>query len=170
MNRPKSATEFPELSMKSSGFAHREQIQFGSGATTYVATTINGRKLCQMADDRITRRNPTARTYGSFCQPRFFFHHTEVNLFECTHKRQSNNRLNTSRHCEEFPSSAAVNSPYSSVGNRQGARPFLRLGGKVEAVSPVFFQTAEILYRQRQSSRSVHTNFKQYQPRQNLVR
>ena len=48
--------------MKSSGLAHREQIQFGSGATTYVATTINGRKLCQMADERITSRNPTART------------------------------------------------------------------------------------------------------------
>lgn len=34
----------------------------GSGATTYVATTINGRKLCQMADERMTRRKPTART------------------------------------------------------------------------------------------------------------
>lgn len=66
MNRPKSATEFPELSMKSSGLAHREQIQLGSGATMYVATTINGRKLCQMADERMTRRKPTARTCRFF--------------------------------------------------------------------------------------------------------
>ena len=34
MKRPKSAAALPELSMKSSGFAHREQIQLGSGATT----------------------------------------------------------------------------------------------------------------------------------------
>ena len=33
-NRPKSATELPELSIKSSGFAHRAQIQLGRGATT----------------------------------------------------------------------------------------------------------------------------------------
>lgn len=43
MNRPKSAAALPELSMKSSGLAHREQIQFGRGATMYVATTIKGR-------------------------------------------------------------------------------------------------------------------------------
>lgn len=62
MNRPKSASEFPELSIKSSGLAHREQIQLGRGATIYVATTANGRKLCQMAEERMTRRNPIART------------------------------------------------------------------------------------------------------------
>ena len=61
-NRPKSATALPELSMKSSGFAHRAQIQFGTGAMTYVATTINGRKLCQRAEERMTRRKPMART------------------------------------------------------------------------------------------------------------
>jgi hypothetical protein len=33
-NLPKSMTAFPALSMKSSGFAHRPQIQFGSGAIT----------------------------------------------------------------------------------------------------------------------------------------
>lgn len=32
--RPKSAAALPELSIKSSGFAHLEQIQFGSGAIT----------------------------------------------------------------------------------------------------------------------------------------
>lgn len=62
MKRPKSANELPELSMKSSGFAHRAQIQLGNGATMYVATTINGRKLCQMAEERMTRRKPMART------------------------------------------------------------------------------------------------------------
>lgn len=64
-NRPKSATALPELSMKSSGFAHRAQIQFGTGAMTYVATTINGRKLCQRAEERMTRRKPMARTKES---------------------------------------------------------------------------------------------------------
>jgi hypothetical protein len=33
-NLPKSMTAFPALSMKSSGFEHRPQIQFGSGAIT----------------------------------------------------------------------------------------------------------------------------------------
>jgi hypothetical protein len=33
-NLPKSITAFPALSMKSSGFEHRPQIQFGSGAIT----------------------------------------------------------------------------------------------------------------------------------------
>lgn len=60
--RPKSATALPELSIKSSGLAHRAQIQFGRGAMTYVATTINGRKLCQRAEERMTRRKPMART------------------------------------------------------------------------------------------------------------
>jgi hypothetical protein len=34
MNLPKSTTPFPELSMKSSWFAARPQIQFGKGAIT----------------------------------------------------------------------------------------------------------------------------------------
>lgn len=33
MNRPKSIAELLELSMKSSGFAHRPHIQLGRGAT-----------------------------------------------------------------------------------------------------------------------------------------
>ncbi|KAI0470876.1 hypothetical protein GGR56DRAFT_118147 [Xylariaceae sp. FL0804] len=40
--RPRSSTALPELSTKSSGLAQREQIQLGSGASTYVATTSSG--------------------------------------------------------------------------------------------------------------------------------
>lgn len=61
-NLPKSTTAFPELSIKSSGLAHRPQIQFGSGARTYVATTRRGRYWWKRAQERITRRNPIART------------------------------------------------------------------------------------------------------------
>ena len=38
-NLPKSMTALPELSMKSSGFAHRPHMKFGNGAIVYVATT-----------------------------------------------------------------------------------------------------------------------------------
>lgn len=38
-NLPKSTIALPELSIKSSGFAHLPHIQFGRGAITYVATT-----------------------------------------------------------------------------------------------------------------------------------
>ena len=62
-NFPKSTTAFPLLSTKSSGLAHRPQIQLGSGANTYVATTSNGRYCLKSAQDRITRRKPIARTY-----------------------------------------------------------------------------------------------------------
>ena len=96
MNRPKSASEFPELSIKSSGLAHREQIQLGRGATIYVATTANGRKLCQMAEERMTRRNPIARTcsnshdqYKASC---FLFNNPG------THKGQTNNGLDSCCH------------------------------------------------------------------------
>jgi hypothetical protein len=41
-NLPKSTTPLPELSIKSSWFAARPHIQFGSGATTYVAATRRG--------------------------------------------------------------------------------------------------------------------------------
>ena len=34
VKRAKSTAAFPELSIKSSGFAHREHIQLGNGATT----------------------------------------------------------------------------------------------------------------------------------------
>lgn len=41
--RPKSITALLELSIKSSGLAALPQIQFGSGAITYVATTSSGK-------------------------------------------------------------------------------------------------------------------------------
>lgn len=64
-NFPKSITAFPPPSLpKSSGFAHRPQIQFGSGASTYVATTRRGKYWFHSAQERITRRKPTARTWG----------------------------------------------------------------------------------------------------------
>ena len=60
--RPTSTIAAPALSTKSSGFAHRPQIQFGTGARTYVATTRSGRyELCS-AHERMTRRKPSART------------------------------------------------------------------------------------------------------------
>lgn len=62
-NFPKSRMAFPPLSTKSSGFAHRPQIQFGKGARTYVKTTRRGRYCFQSAQDRITRRKPTASTW-----------------------------------------------------------------------------------------------------------
>lgn len=40
-NLPRSKTAVPELS-KSSGLEQRPQIQLGSGASTYVATTSSG--------------------------------------------------------------------------------------------------------------------------------
>jgi len=61
-NFPKSRMAFPPLSSKSSGLAHRPQIQFGNGARTYVKTTRRGRYCFQSAHDRITSRNPTAST------------------------------------------------------------------------------------------------------------
>lgn len=61
-NFPKSSMAFPPLSTKSSGFPHRPQIQFGKGARTYVRTTRRGRYCFQSAQDRITRRKPTAST------------------------------------------------------------------------------------------------------------
>jgi len=63
-NFPKSATAFP-LDSKSSGLAHRPQIQFGRGARTYVATTRRGKYCLKSAQERITRRNPIARTKES---------------------------------------------------------------------------------------------------------
>lgn len=41
--RPKSTIALPAVSMKSSGFAHLPQIQFGNGAKTNVAATMNVR-------------------------------------------------------------------------------------------------------------------------------
>jgi len=61
-NRPRSI-HAPELfSIKSSGLAHLPAIQFGKGAKTYVATTRSVRKLWNKAAERMTRRNPMART------------------------------------------------------------------------------------------------------------
>lgn len=61
-NRPRSSTAAPELSTKSSGLAHRLQIQLGRGATTYVATTRSGKYDWYRAHERMTSRNPTAST------------------------------------------------------------------------------------------------------------
>lgn len=41
-NLPRSSSELPELSTKSSGLENWPQIQLGSGARTKVATTSNG--------------------------------------------------------------------------------------------------------------------------------
>lgn len=62
-NRPRSIQALALLSMKSSGFAHLEAIQFGTGANTYVATTRRVRKLWKRAAERMTRRKPMARTW-----------------------------------------------------------------------------------------------------------
>lgn len=61
-NRPKSTIALLPLSTKSSGFEHCPQIQFGKGASTKVATTSSGWYLWKSAQERITRRNPIART------------------------------------------------------------------------------------------------------------
>lgn len=61
-NLPRSIHALALLSMKSSGFAHLEAIQFGIGAKTYVATTSSVRKLWNKAAERITRRKPMAKT------------------------------------------------------------------------------------------------------------
>lgn len=60
--RPRSRTAAPELSTKSSGLAQRLQIQLGTGAITYVATTSSGKYEWKRAQERMTRRKPSART------------------------------------------------------------------------------------------------------------
>lgn len=64
-NRPRSRTAAPELSTKSSGLAQRLQIQLGIGAITYVPTTNSGKYDEKRAQERMTRRKPTARTKES---------------------------------------------------------------------------------------------------------
>jgi hypothetical protein len=51
-----------ESDMKSSPAAYRAHIAFGNGARTYVATTSRGSQFAKRAHDKITRRNPHART------------------------------------------------------------------------------------------------------------
>jgi hypothetical protein len=72
-NLPKSTIAFPELSTKSSGLAHRPQIQFGSGARTYVATTRRGRYFWNRAQERITSRKPIARTWWAVSTSYFWW-------------------------------------------------------------------------------------------------
>lgn len=61
--RPRSIQALELLSIKSSGFAHLEAIQFGTGANTYVATTSRVRKLWKRAAERMTSKKPIARTW-----------------------------------------------------------------------------------------------------------
>jgi len=93
-NLPRSIHALALLSIKSSGFAHLEAIQFGSGANTYVATTSRVRKLWNKAAERITRRNPMARTYRLKSAPG-----RGSCTVKRTYKRQSDNGLQSRRHC-----------------------------------------------------------------------
>lgn len=60
--RPRSMIPELEDSPKSSGLAHRDATQLGRGARMNVKTTRSGRYWWNKAQERITRRNPSART------------------------------------------------------------------------------------------------------------
>lgn len=85
-NRPKSTTAFPLDSTKSSGLAHRPQIQFGSGASTNVATTSKGRYCLKRAQERMTRRKPMASTCDELVAESKLYYVVQECVF--THKRQ----------------------------------------------------------------------------------
>jgi len=63
--RPRSITPELDDSPKSSGLAHRDATQLGRGARIKVKTTRRGRYWWKRAQERMTRRNPRARTKES---------------------------------------------------------------------------------------------------------